>query len=101
MTAATSSRYQPPSLQAAEKSVEAVVSMGSPVIRGGQDPSGKYQPYGWVERLSVAGADLSRGSVRSRATVPGRRGLAWPYGRPSPRLADGMRCVACGSEAVT
>src|SRR5215207_3238795 len=26
------------------------------------------------------------GSVRSRATAPGGRGLAWPYGRPSPRL---------------
>src|SRR3954454_5553924 len=38
------------------------------------------------------------GSVRSCATAPGRRGVAWPYGRPSPRLdgRDAVRSVRVG-----
>ena len=35
-----------------------------------------------LERLNE---EIKRGSVSARATAPGRRGVAWPYGRPSPR----------------
>ena len=38
-----------------------------------------------------------RGSVRSRVAAPGRRGPAWPYGRPSrPGGRDAVRRVRVG-----
>src|SRR5215210_5781129 len=58
--------------------------------------------------LAIASGSLTRttpclrwGSVRARATASGRRGLSWVWGLPLTEGWTRMRCLECGSEAIT
>jgi transposase len=65
-----------------------VETAGRIALRAGEampSPAGLVaSPYDPQARYSTKrGTGRVGGSVRSRATAPGRQGVAWPYGRPS------------------
>src|SRR3954465_6868657 len=74
--------------------------------RSGDDQSTRSQIVGvftqppWILRQAVAQPCLL-GSVRARATALGRRGLVGYRAAPHKEGRTKMRCLECGSEAVT